>query len=197
MSFQVELSDITLGSRQRAAKVVKKKCIVANCRNYETGHHSLCNKHAGSQKLEKECCAICMEDENECKQPLSCGHWIHFDCVLKTCKKECPMCKSVLKFSAEQTVVFNAHKKEIKMKFQREESLRQAEISFRERDIRREQREESLIIGRRQYRYQQQATNTTTHFMSNDLIVFINTMSEGRNERIDRMELIQILLEML
>ena len=115
MSFQVELSDITLGSRQRVAKIVKKKCIVANCRNYETGHHSLCNKHAGSQKLEKECCAICMDDENECKQPLSCGHWIHFDCVLKTSKKECPMCKSVLKFSAEQTVVFNAHFRERKV----------------------------------------------------------------------------------
>ena len=43
-----------------------------------------------------ETCVICMEDiENE--KPLLCGHIVHFECVKKQFKPECPICRAVIK----------------------------------------------------------------------------------------------------
>jgi hypothetical protein len=40
-------------------------------------------------------CVICTEKMNENK-PLHCGHWIHYGCVQKQFKAECPVCRSPL-----------------------------------------------------------------------------------------------------
>jgi len=40
-------------------------------------------------------CVICTEKMNENK-PLHCGHWIHYGCVQKQFKAECPICRSPL-----------------------------------------------------------------------------------------------------
>ena len=40
-------------------------------------------------------CVICTEKMNE-NNPLHCGHWIHYKCVQKQFKAECPICRSPL-----------------------------------------------------------------------------------------------------
>lgn len=40
-------------------------------------------------------CVICTEKMNE-TNPLHCGHWIHYKCVQKQFKAECPVCRSPL-----------------------------------------------------------------------------------------------------
>lgn len=40
-------------------------------------------------------CVICTEKMNE-NNPLHCGHWIHYGCVQKQFKAECPVCRSPL-----------------------------------------------------------------------------------------------------
>ena len=59
--------------------------------------------------------------DGELKCPLSCGHWIHVECVIKSGKKECPMCKSALKFNQEQEKSYKKHKKELRMKQEMDE----------------------------------------------------------------------------
>jgi len=38
-------------------------------------------------------CPVCFESLGR-SRPLSCGHWVHRDCVLQSGKKECPICRS-------------------------------------------------------------------------------------------------------
>jgi hypothetical protein len=39
-------------------------------------------------------CPICCEEINKKSDPLTCGHWIHRTCVVKSGKAECPLCRS-------------------------------------------------------------------------------------------------------
>lgn len=40
-------------------------------------------------------CVICTEKMNE-NNPLNCGHWIHYTCIQKQFKAECPVCRAPL-----------------------------------------------------------------------------------------------------
>jgi hypothetical protein len=40
-------------------------------------------------------CVICTEKMNE-NDPLNCGHWIHYTCIQKQFKAECPVCRAPL-----------------------------------------------------------------------------------------------------
>lgn len=46
-------------------------------------------------------CHVCCDSIDE---PLSCGHWIHIDCVVKTGRPNCPLCKRVVSMSCENAV---------------------------------------------------------------------------------------------
>jgi hypothetical protein len=162
----------SLTKRSKNKKEVKM-CVVSQCKNKSTNHYDLCRKHCGKHKYDREDCAICME--NFPQQPLSCGHWIHFDCIIKTEKKECPMCKSVLSFTRDQLKKFNQYQREIQIK--------------------RDQEEEQERIQRRRARREQQLLNNDDYFIPRDLIRFINIISNGENRRINRQQFIQFLLE--
>jgi hypothetical protein len=41
-------------------------------------------------------CPVCFEGLGRSK-PLSCGHWVHRNCILQSGKKECPICRAKLK----------------------------------------------------------------------------------------------------
>lgn len=38
-------------------------------------------------------CPVCYETFSEKDKHLACGHWIHLDCVKKSMKAECPICR--------------------------------------------------------------------------------------------------------
>ena len=55
-------------------------------------------------KCEKpEECPICYESLNV-DEPLSCGHWMHKCCVVKSRKDECPICREKIDLTTEERV---------------------------------------------------------------------------------------------
>jgi hypothetical protein len=73
-----------------------------------------CNEHKFKNNMCKdivECC-ICFEIVNKTKEiPLNCGHLFHKECLLKTEKTICPICKSSF---TEIELNYIKYKKEIK-----------------------------------------------------------------------------------
>ena len=49
-------------------------------------------------KCEKpdECC-VCFDTLNETDSALSCGHYIHMECIVKSKKSTCPICREYIK----------------------------------------------------------------------------------------------------
>ena len=41
-------------------------------------------------------CSICLEDNNDTKIKLNCGHEFHFDCIIKVENNSCPLCRDVI-----------------------------------------------------------------------------------------------------
>jgi hypothetical protein len=99
-------------------KIKKKKkpqCQAHNCTkngNYTNQNGNFCKKHVHQYKLEKpEECPICMNDLKDEKEPLSCGHWVHKNCILQW-KDQCPVCRAKLKLSKEERQKFRIHQQE-------------------------------------------------------------------------------------
>jgi hypothetical protein len=125
--------------------------------------------------------------DGELKCPLSCGHWIHVECVIKSGKKECPMCKSQLKFTKEQEKAYKLHKKELRIKQEMEDFADVVRNEVREIQERNERRRRQ---GRNVYQY------SSTHIMSNDLIHFVRVITDNQNIALDRMNVVEMLLDM-
>ena len=162
-------------SKHRQTKVskVKSPCIVQNCKGKATDYHDLCKKHCGKKKYDKEDCAVCIES---CPvNPLSCGHWIHFDCIVKSEKKECPMCKESLTFTKEQCRIFNQYR--------------------REQSSRREQQriQESERVYRQEYTRHQ--FGSLSHSIPADVLIDFIRQVSTHDSRVNIQELIQILLD--
>lgn len=68
------------------------------CKNKTTNDNNFCYLHQYQNMiLEKPSeCPICLEEIISPK-PLQCGHWIHMECIAKSMKPECPMCRTALK----------------------------------------------------------------------------------------------------
>ncbi len=41
----------------------------------------------------KEECAICLEEVDSKRAPLTCGHWVHRHCAVASDRQECPICR--------------------------------------------------------------------------------------------------------
>lgn len=69
-------------------------------RNKISNTDNLCYEHKHKYRFEKGDCPICLEpielpeiQSLKQLQPLSCGHWVHRECIRK-CKPECPLCRT-------------------------------------------------------------------------------------------------------
>jgi hypothetical protein len=49
-----------------------------------------------------EYCPVCLENLTESDNPLSCGHYIHRGCIIRSRKTCCPLCKRELQLSIEE-----------------------------------------------------------------------------------------------
>lgn len=58
-------------------------------------HHTT---HSRLQKPDE--CIVCLENVDKMHKPLECGHWIHTDCIVKSGKNNCPICRAPVKLSA-------------------------------------------------------------------------------------------------
>jgi hypothetical protein len=46
-------------------------------------------------------CPVCFESLDNENKTLSCGHWVHTECVIKSKKDCCPLCRQTVKLSLE------------------------------------------------------------------------------------------------
>lgn len=100
-------------------KSLTKKNI--NCKNKCIKDTEFCKIHSKSQNnkyvMEKPNeCIVCLEPLNV-KKSLSCGHWIHLNCIYKWGKAECPICRKKIKLSKLQLKSFNIYKRERELEF--------------------------------------------------------------------------------
>lgn len=69
------------------------------CKN--KSKQDFCHKHVNKQipdvhryiQEKPDECPVCMENLRKTKKPLPCGHWVHYKCILRSGKKECPICR--------------------------------------------------------------------------------------------------------
>lgn len=69
-----------------------------------------CHQHALQKyrELKPAECAVCFENlENE-RKSLDCGHWIHRECVIRSGKSECPICRAPVTLGVKATKALNA-----------------------------------------------------------------------------------------
>lgn len=53
-----------------------------------------CSEHAYSYRLEKDDCAVCLEEiDDRLEEPLACGHWFHLACLREWGHDSCPTCR--------------------------------------------------------------------------------------------------------
>lgn len=78
------------------------------CRK-KPGKNNYCSTHSHMFIYNKpDDCPICMDDIANESQPLSCGHWVHKQCILKW-KPQCPVCRSDIKLTKKELAVMNSN----------------------------------------------------------------------------------------
>lgn len=81
----------------------KKRC----CKLNTFPNYKYCTKHIRQQEplqlIEKPLeCPVCMEHLDNDEKPLTCGHWVHRTCVIKSGKSQCPICRFELYLSTRE-----------------------------------------------------------------------------------------------
>lgn len=66
-------------------------------------------------------CPVCCEDISNLKSPLSCGHWIHTECVVLSGNPVCPMCKEKVKLNKKSLTKCKSIGKKMKKEKEEEE----------------------------------------------------------------------------
>ena len=78
------------------------------CCNKVTGGNFYCSRHVKLFKYPKpEDCPVCCESLSDLPQPLSCGHWVHKNCVLKWGKDQCPVCRSNITLTKKERSILD------------------------------------------------------------------------------------------
>lgn len=64
-----------------------------------------CHQHNDQKyrELKPNDCIICCESLSNEKKSLDCGHWIHRECVIRSGKPECPVCRSPVTLGQKAT----------------------------------------------------------------------------------------------
>jgi len=117
--------------------LIKLSCCIPKCKNSIHNTHHFCKKHSKVYKFDKEDdCSVCLESLDDVEYPLlDCGHWIHLDCVFRSGKLECPICRTEIKMKhltpqdldRFHQIIEESEKKQIEERLQRQ---RQADIQI-------------------------------------------------------------------
>src|SRR3989304_1533996 len=77
--------------RERAQKI---DFFGASCGKNNYLH--ITNQHMAFKQDKPEDCPVCYESINSQKEALECGHWVHTECIVKSTKAQCPICRRSL-----------------------------------------------------------------------------------------------------
>jgi hypothetical protein len=81
----------------------KKRC----CKLNVFPNYKYCTKHIHHQEplqnIERPSeCPVCMDHLDQDEKSLTCGHWVHKSCVIKSGKGQCPICRFELHLSTKE-----------------------------------------------------------------------------------------------
>jgi hypothetical protein len=86
-------------STQCHGKTLKgKQCTIRSNSDYCRFHKA----QEGTKVEEIETCCVCTDPIDK---KLKCGHGIHIECVIKSGKKQCPLCRAPVRMKKEQTLL--------------------------------------------------------------------------------------------
>jgi hypothetical protein len=71
-----------------------------------------CRLHVQYEKPED--CGVCTEKIEDEERPLSCGHWVHKECIYNWGKMECPVCRQGIKLTKRELETFQSYEEEKK-----------------------------------------------------------------------------------
>lgn len=73
------------------------------CKSKSILNSSLCYRHSKITPLSEKPdeCIVCLETLDD-KDHLQCGHYIHRECIIKTGKNKCPMCRANVKLDKKE-----------------------------------------------------------------------------------------------
>jgi hypothetical protein len=54
-------------------------------------------------------CIVCTEPFSNADFPFECGHWVHIDCIYKSLKSVCPICRGCIELTTTQQVQLDKH----------------------------------------------------------------------------------------
>ena len=57
-------------------------------------------------------CPVCFESLSNEQKTLSCGHWVHKECVIKSKKDCCPLCRQTVELTIEEQYKMQQHKEQ-------------------------------------------------------------------------------------
>ena len=78
-----------------------------------------------------EDCPICYDSLANVTTPLSCGHWIHTECIVQSGQTTCPICRFELTLSAEtRAEIETVHKRHVADALEDETAELQRELSM-------------------------------------------------------------------
>lgn len=93
------------------------------CKRKTCNDNHLCNYHQGKPLQDKpDECPICLESLENMTKPLECGHWIHIDCVAKSMKPECPVCRKVIKLPKKILKTIDENERSTRREWEAEDS---------------------------------------------------------------------------
>ena len=72
----------------------KKRC----CKLNVFPNYNYCTRHIHEQSPlqiidRPDECPVCMDHLERDEKPLTCGHWVHKECIIKSGKGQCPICR--------------------------------------------------------------------------------------------------------
>jgi hypothetical protein len=69
-----------------------------------------CKLHLNKNVFDKpNKCIVCYNKISINDRPFSCGHWVHIDCIYKSCKQECPICRQYIYMNKRELSTLNEY----------------------------------------------------------------------------------------
>ncbi len=97
-------------------------------------------------------CVVCNE---ECQEQTACGHIVHTQCIARSGKSECPMCRQAVTISSDHLEVYN--EAVIRNRRLEEERNREAAQEIQEQEVPRQNRRPQgpplIYVGGRELRW--------------------------------------------
>lgn len=104
-------------SKKCKTEKISKSCVYwlrhkrRTCKYNSLTNKRVCKRHRDKNAFDRpDECPVCYETFNDKDYPLrDCGHWIHINCVFKSCDIRCPMCRQEICLTPAQQIKFNKY----------------------------------------------------------------------------------------